>query len=230
MKKPTIFQTLVSLNAVIFAVAIALSYSTQYETALLAGFGEWEARLYPLIVDAFIALSAIALTYSAVVRSMLIRLTAYTLLLAYSLLSIAINVHAAATLTALALHLVPPLTVFFSTELLRMVLSEAQRQQADTSIRQATAAVIKEHDTALQELANIRQATAAAEQELDSIRQEATTPPDEANIRRGTAAVLFAKGYTTQQVADVLGVTPTTVRRYRNDLNGTVKALKGKLE
>lgn len=215
------------LVLVVAAMSFALSYHALQGMAAANGLPGWLSYLWPLLIDfALIVFSLCVVTAHLYSES---TWRQWSLVGIATISTCVYNyLHAPDTLVAQSIAIVPPVMLFFSFELLMMQLKNSiHRNELTANVAQLSGLI----DTYNQRLARVSgmidDATVQTNiitAQLDTIQQQAQRANDETvSNRRQRVLSLKGEGVTQKQMADMLGVSISTIRSDIVALNGKAK-------
>ncbi len=219
MKKVRVARDDAALIYTLGAAALCLSYTALADIAARAGLGQWQAAVWPLVVDGLI----IAATRAAVTLDAgPARRYAWFLLWSAVAVSIAGNVahlllppgpvHPA---VAAAVAVVPPVAALALTHL-AIVRARALAGTADGDDNYRPENIIAEPisgDDAPASSASA-QLTVVPEPGLVPAGGDSDAPSDERDVLRQRVRQLHAQGWSNYAIADEIGRSEATVRRW----------------
>lgn len=227
----------VILVILVAAGSFSLSYSALSDLASKNGFGEWRAYILPLVIDIGMLAFGLAVVHAHLHDTNPARRRLLNLL--YTITTVIFNVvHAPNTYLAQGLSIIPPLTLFFTFEvLMAMVEHNIKRGQHkatatgyDTALQEAQqgfADLMQQMDTIkAQYIATI----AEKDSQLSELQQQVKAATDPVTHRRELVLSLinsyraeFGKEPTQAYLAERAGVSVQTIRGDITALNGRAK-------
>lgn len=222
-------------SLLVFAVALGsfiLSYNALYQVAIDNGINPQLAYIWPLLVDFSLVVFSLAVVtahlYSESTRKQ------WLLVAIYTIATVLFNcLHAPDNLLARVIATVPPVSLFFSFELLMMQLKNSM-------VRRNQQATITGYANALQQAQqafdDLMQQVAAREQQIVTELQATITERDNQLVElqqqldpvtTRRQLILQAKlddpHLTQKALAELTGVSLSTIRADLEALNGSVK-------
>lgn len=186
--------------------SFVLSYSALSDLASNNGFAGWRAYVLPLVIDVGMLAFGLAVVHAHLHGTNPLRRRGLNLL--YIIATVSFNiVHAPNNLLAQTLAALPPVTLFFTFEVLMAMIEHniKQRQGEEAGGQRVSREPEEAHAIDL----------VPAHNEKDSSSPE---------LRPDKVLSLSGQGMTQQQIADELSVSLATVKRDLKSLNGKVKS------
>lgn len=250
-KDPTahIFWLVAVLVVAIALGSFGLSYTAQLALAIDNGIPQRLAWIWPLIVDVSVIVFTAAILVSQLQRrgaKLAIFLTGF-----YASVTIAGNVlHAPATSLGWFVAILPPLSLIFATEMLRAmahhnilqrgkVVTLATLETAIDAARTELDAITRQADDKRQKLARLKEEisqtkhlTVAAKRDnstrfipgdLEMLDRANEARDDKIAMRRQQVLALLDAGFDKEAIAAELNVSPRTIHRDLQSLNGGIQ-------
>lgn len=208
------------LVLIVAAMSFALSYYALQGMALAYGIPPALSYIWPLLVDfALVVFSLCVVTahlYSeSTWRQWALVGLATGLTCGYNYL------HAPDNLIAQSIAVVPPVMLFFSFELLMMQLKNSIKRQGLQSSATELGLLVEGYNSELNQLqAKLTQVS----QQLNDVQKQSQKVSDDTTLgRRERVKQMKGEGVTQRQMAELLGVSISTVRNDIKQLNGNIK-------
>lgn len=187
--------------------SFVLSYSALSDLASNNGFTEWRAYVLPLVIDVGMLAFGLAVVHAHLhgtnpIRRRLLNLT-------YIIATTTFNiVHAPNNLLAQTLAALPPVTLFFTFEvLMAMIEHNIKQRQGEAQAGGEAHGVLRDPEGG---------------QAIDPIPAQNEKDSSLPELRPDKVLSLLGQGMTQQQIADELSVSLATVKRDIKSLNGKV--------
>jgi hypothetical protein len=199
--------------------SFSLSYSALSDLASKNGFTDWRAYVLPLVIDIGMLAFGLAVVHAHLHSTNPLRRRGLNLL--YTGVTVAYNlIHAPNNLTAQGLAVIPPLTLFFTFEVLMAMVEyniKRNQEKADNDIAQIKQEDVPEQNSTDKELATLRQELLALKKQMDS-------PKDNVSIRREKMLDLLQSSPIRPTQAELAKELDVSIQTIKNDL----KALNGR--
>lgn len=208
------------LVLIVAAMSFALSYWALQKMALDYGIPLTLSYIWPLLVDfALVVFSLCVVTahlYSeSTWRQWSLVGLATGLTCGYNYL------HAPANLIAQSIAVVPPVMLFFSFELLMMQLKNSIKRGGLQSSATELGLLVEGYNA---ELAQVQTKLSQVGKQLDDVQKQSKKASDDTSTgRRDRVKQMKGEGVTQKQMAELLGVSISTVRNDIKSLNGNVR-------
>lgn len=220
--------------AAVAAGSFTLSFQALHALAVENGQPASLAWIWPLVVDVSVVIYTAAILV-AQLQTRDARL-AITLTIGYGIVTITGNIlHAPPSPTGWFVAALPPVSVILGTEMIRVML---KHRISEAGLIASLADLIAERDAGRSQLDDLHAQIDQASERLDALKaaQMDHLHAKSANLnaandarqraideRRAQVLALKEQDYATGDIADMLDVSPATIRRDLKALNGRIK-------
>lgn len=219
---------LTSLLVLIVAIiSFTLSYHALYGMAAANGLSGYLPYLWPLLIDFGLVVFSLC-----VVTAHLYSESTWRQWLLVGLSTIATctynYLHAPDNLIAQSIAVIPPVMLFFSFELLMMQLKNSIKRTELTNTATQLSGIVDTYNQRLAEVSSLIDTVTdridTITNQLNTLQQQAQKVNDEqVDNRRQRILSLKSEGVTQKQMAEMLGVSISTIRNDIKQLNGKVQ-------
>lgn len=205
--------------------SFVLSYNSLHQVALSNGINQELSYLWPFLVDFPLVVFSLCAIIAYLHKESTWQI--WSLVAGYVIATMGFNViHAwpeilPALATRVIVTCVPPLSLLLSFELLMMQLKNSIKRQGLQSSATELSTLIDGYNT---QLATLQGKLAQVSQQLNDVQKQSQKASDDTTQgRREQVARMKVEGITQKQMAELLGVSISTVRNDIKNLNGVGK-------
>lgn len=208
------------LVLIVAAMSFALSYHALQGMALAYGIPYTLSYIWPLLVDFALVVFSLCVVTAHLYSESTWR--QWGLVSIATILTCGYNyLHAPDNLIAQSIAVVPPVMLFFSFELLMMQLKNSIKRQGLQSSATELSTLVQGYNT---ELSQVQSKLVQVSQQLSDVQKQSQKVSDDTTLgRRERVKQMKGEGVTQKQMAELLGVSISTVRNDIKQLNGNIK-------
>lgn len=212
------------LVILVAAGSFVLSYSALSDLASKNGFLDWRAYVLPLVIDVGMLAFGLAVVHAHLHGTSPLRRRGLNL--AYIIATVTFNiVHAPNNLLAQALAALPPVTLFFTFEvLMAMIEHNIKRRQTKATLDSYQTALAEAQEGFVINLKRINDELVGRDNQLSELQRRLEIALDPVKARREDILIRMQSDNppTQKELAEIWGVTTQTIQTDMKALNGSL--------